>query len=184
MYMDEMENLFKIANCGITTTYPIETRYREVKPHWWSRKTVKQPYAFTPEPAYYRLHEALSAIKALGETGSEKALDFLKDLYTVSTESEYDEYFVSGGSEPRDDDWMYSVTTYAVYPRAHGDLMDALKFDIGYDTGYRDYDDGSEQEVRDYGERIKRSELESSSLGEAHETIRDAIRKLKSVLEK
>lgn len=184
MCTEEIQSLFKIANCGIKTTFPTETRYLEVKPHWWSKKTVLQPYEFTPEPEHYRLHDALAAIKALGETGSQEALDFLNDLYTVSTESEYEEYFVSGGSEPRDDDWMYSVTTYAIYPRAQGELKEALKFDIGYDTGYRDYDDGSERQITDYAERIKHGDLESSNTGEAHRTIREAMQRLKSSLQR
>ncbi|MPM33941.1 hypothetical protein SDC9_80522 [bioreactor metagenome] len=182
MRAEEMKDQFKIARCGIEVTHPAETRYREVKPHWWSRKTVLQPYEFIPDPERYSLSDALAAIRLLGETGSQEALDFLEDLYTPSTDSDYEEYFVSGGSEPRDDDWKYNITTSIIYPRACGELAAALKFDVGYETGYCDYDDGSENETPDYVEQLRNGELEPPSESEAHQIIREAIGKLRSRL--
>ncbi len=176
-----LADLFNRVNCGISKQYPAETRYREVKPHWWSRKMVKEPYEFTPEPEHYHLEEALKAITALGESGSSAALEFLEKLYTPDIDYDSERYFVSGGSEPRDDDWKYQVTISVVYPNAAGELYDSLKYIVHTDDYYED-DSDADPYQEDYFTKLKQGELPPPENEKSHLEIQAAIAELKKTL--
>ncbi len=180
MNLESVHELMNIANCGIRKQYPVEIRYREVKPHWWSWKTVKEPYEYVPEPEYYRLEDSIKAIKELGESGDQHVLEFLEKLYTPEIDQQSERYFVSGGSEPRDDDWKYLITTSVVYPNAMGSLYDALQYIVDTTEIYED-DCGYEVSDVDYSAKLKRGELPPPENAEAHIVIQTAISKLKKV---
>lgn len=182
MSIESLQTLISIANCGIRLQHPTEIRYRDVKPHWWSWKTVKEPYEYTPKPEYYQLDESLKAIEALGETGNLRALEFLENLYIPKIECQSERYFVSGGSEPRDDDWKLVITTAVVYPNAQGCLADALSYVVGTEDIYED-DTEENLEVNDYSDQLERGELVPPENNQAHIIIQTAIAKLKRVLE-
>ena len=181
MNLESINELINIANCGIRTLLPTEIRYREVKPHWWSWKTVKEPYEFTPEPEYYGLEDSLKAIKALGESGSPEALEFLERLYTPKINYESERYFVSGGSDPRDDDWKYLITTSVVFPNTQGDLQNALIYVVDTRDVYEDDPDDDGDDV-DYFDKLERGELPPPQDVKAHMVLQTAISKLKKTL--
>lgn len=179
MSPESLQELINIANCGIRLRHPTEIRYRNVKPHWWSWKTVKEPYEYTPKPEYYELNDSLKAIEALGESGEPQALDFLKSLYTPKISYESERYFVSGGSEPRDDDWKYLITTSVVYPNTQGSLADALSYVVDTKDIYVDDDESG---VDDYSDQLARGELSPPENNQAHIVIQTAIAKLRKAL--
>ena len=181
MNPESINELINIANCGIRTLFPTETRYRDVKPHWWSWKTVKGPYEYTPDPEYYGLEDSLKAIEALGESGSPEALEFLEKIYTPKINYQSERYFVSGGSEPRDDDWKYLITTSVFYPNAQGDLQDTLAYIVNSEDVYEDDPDDDSDDV-DYLKKLERGELAPPENVKAHIVLQTAISKLKKVL--
>jgi len=128
------------------------------------------------------LDDSLKAIEALGESGDLKALDFLESLYTPKIGYESERYFVSGGSEPRDDDWKCLITTSVVYPNAQGSLADALSYVVGTEDFYVD-DNEDDSGVDDYAGRLERGELAPPENNQAHIIIQTAIAKLRKALE-
>ncbi len=180
MNPEPITELMNIANCGVRLRHPTEIRYREVKPHWWSRKTVQIPYEYTPAPEHYHLDASLKAIEALGETGNPQAHEFLERIYTPDLDYQSERYFVSGGSEPRDDDWKYLFTVSVVYPNAQGELYDALKYEVSSRDVYEDDDDGFLDE--DVVEKFRRGELHPPDDVKAHVVVQTALAKLKKAL--
>jgi hypothetical protein len=175
-----VQELMRIVDGGVKTTYPTEIRYRTVKPHWWSKKTIQQPYEFTPEPEYYNGEDALEAVRLLGESGSAEALAFLENIYLhPSIDCKYEEYEVSGGSEPRDDDMKYIIRSYVVYSRVYGDFRGWLTYFVGSDDGYCD---DAELNMPDYDEMLQNGELPPPGNRRAHLAMRTAIAKLKESL--
>jgi len=177
-----VQELIHIANGGVKTTYPTEIRYRTIKPHWWSKKTIQEPYEFTPEPEYYCGDEVLEAVRLLGESGSAEALAFLENIYlNPSIDYSYDTFEVSGGSEPRDDDTKYIVYSYVTYCKATGDLRGRLSYFIDSDEGYCDE---SELNLPDYDEMLQNGKLPPPEDSRGHAVMRAAIAKLKETLGK
>jgi len=183
MNAETLDELINKVNCGIRKQYPAETRYRDVKPHWWSWKTVREPYEFTPDPEYYNLDDSLGAIEILGESGDPHALKFLEKIYTPEIDTESERVFISGGSEPRDDDWKVFVTVSVIYPHAKGSLREALRYIVG---SYDYYEDSNEDEpsTDDYADKLTRGELPPPENEKAHIVLKKAIHKLQNALEK
>lgn len=181
MNPESILELMNIVNCGIRMRHPTEIRYRNVKPHWWSWKTVQEPYEYTPDPEYYRLDDSLNAIEALGESGEPGVLEFLERIYTPQIGYQSERYFVSGGSEPRDDDWKYLITTSVVYPNAYGSLSDALNYVVDTRDVYED-DDEEDPAEEYYFEKLKRGELPPPENVRAHIVLQTAIAKLRKAL--
>jgi hypothetical protein len=182
MNPESIHELINIVNCGIRLRYPTEIRYRDVKPHWWSWKTVRESYEHTPDPEYYHLDDSLKAIEALGGSDNPEALEFLERIYTPEIKYQSERYFVSGGSEPRDDDWKYLVTTSVVYPNARGDLQDALHFIVNTSDYYEDDDNDEELAEDDYSGKLERGELSPPENEPAHIALQTAIAELKKTL--
>ncbi len=184
MVTESIHELINIVNGGIRLRYPTEIRYRDVKPHWWSWKTAKESYEHTPEPEYYHLDDSLKAIETLGESGNPEALEFLERIYTPEIKYQGERYFVSGGSEPRDDDWKYLVTTSVVYPNAQGSLQDALNFIVSTKDYYEDDDNDNDEDLPedDYSGKLERGEISPPENEPAHIVLQTAIAKLKKAL--
>lgn len=181
MNPESIHELMNIVNCGIRKQFPAEIRYRDVKPHWWSWKTEKEPYEYTPDPEYYHLDDSIKAIEDLGESGDPLALAFLEKLYSPEIDTQSERYFVSGGSEPRDDDWKYLFTTSVVYPNAQGSLYNALEYTVNTRDVYEDdcEEDGFEEHFYD---KLTRGELPPPEDVRAHVVLQTAISKLKKTL--
>ena len=180
MNPDSIRELMNIANCGIRRQFPAEIRYREVKAHWWSRKTKQEPYEYTPAPEYYSLDDSLAAIQALGESGNSEALEFLEKLSAPAIEHQSERYFVSGGSEPRDDDWKYFITISVEYPNTQRELYDALKYTVSTRDIYEDDDDDYPEE--DFSAKLEHGELPPPESAKAHIVLQTAITTLKQSL--
>lgn len=72
--------LIRMVDAELRISYPTETRYKGEKIHWWSRKTKLVSYEYTQPAENYGFEDQLIGIEALGETGSARALEYLKNL--------------------------------------------------------------------------------------------------------
>lgn len=119
---EAVSELINMVECSIRISHPTETRYVDsvYKPNWWNKKRIrKEKLSYTPME-YYEEDTQLIGVEALGETRSERALEYLEKVENHKGPIEEMEDHCMGGY------YMTGKFYDADFPNAPGNLKYCL----------------------------------------------------------
>lgn len=129
--------------------------------------------------SWYELDDQLIGVEALGETGTERAeraLSFLREVYTTSAylTLEHERVYYGGASTPECDIWAYVTYMHCTYPHARRQLSNILAYTEGMECEY--------EEGTVFPENFVSKALGAYNRDKAHAIFEKAIERLESTV--